>query len=62
MMYYLVSYSLSTDSKYVTLNDLEWLLYVKFYFAPVCDVYVYRCEACFQSLAALKLAVNVGEL
>jgi len=25
---------LSTDTKHVTLNDLEWLFYVKFYFAP----------------------------
>ena len=23
------------DPKYVTLNDPEWLFYVKFYFAPV---------------------------
>jgi len=22
--------------KYVTVNDIEWLFYVKFYFAPVC--------------------------
>jgi len=28
--------AVSTDTKHVTLNDLEWLFYVKFYFAPIC--------------------------
>ena len=36
ILYYLVPYRLSTDSKNVTLNDLESPFCVKFCFVPVC--------------------------
>ena len=50
IQYYLVPCRLFTDPKYVTLNELDWPFYVIFW-----RWYV-------QSLATLKLVVNVDEL
>jgi len=36
ILYYSVPYRLSTDSKTLTLNDLEWPFCVKLCFVPVC--------------------------